>query len=280
MTTAAISSSPVSLGALLREWRQRRRLSQLALALEAGVSQRHLSFVESGRAQPSREMVLRLAEELDLPLRERNRLLLAAGLAPAFPARELTDPALDAARAAVELVLRGHEPYPALVVDRHWTLVSANAMLPPLLAGVDVALLQPPVNVMRLALHPGGLAPRIENWAEWRAHLLARLGRQADASGDAALLALLEELRGYPAPEATRRLPAPPPTAEHGGVFVPLRLATDAGTLSLISTTTVFGTAVEVTVAELTLECFYPADAASAGLLRALAERNLPSASG
>lgn len=269
MTAPVLSPSAPSPGALLREWRQRRRLSQLALALRADVSQRHLSFLESGRTRPSREMVLHLAEQLELPLRERNRLLLAAGFAPAFAERALDDPALHAARAAVELVLRGHEPYPALVVDRHWTLVSANGALAPLVAGVAPALLQPPVNVLRLSLHADGLAPRVENLAEWRVHLLDRLRRQVDASGDAVLLELLTELSGYPRPEL-RRGAAPISTLAHGGVLVPLRLATDAGVLSLISTTTVFGTAVEVTLSELTLECFYPADAASAALLRNL----------
>src|SRR6185436_13787809 len=168
------------IGDHLREWRQRRRLSQLDLALEADISARHLSFLETGRAQPSRDMVLHLAERLEVPLRERNLLLVAAGFAPVFPERPLADRALQPARKAVELVLAGHEPYPALAVDRHWTLVAANKAVAPLLAGVDATLLKPPVNVLRLSLHPKGLARRIANLAEWRAHLLARLRRQIE----------------------------------------------------------------------------------------------------
>src|SRR6187431_170949 len=189
-----------SVGDLLREWRQRRRMSQLDLALEAEISTKHLSFLETGRAQPSREMVLRLAEQLDVPLRERNVLLVAAGYAPVFPQRSLADPALQTARKAVDLVLKGHEPYPAIAIDRHWTLIAHNAVVPRLLAAADPSLLQPPVNVLRLSLHPNGLAPRIENLAEWRAHLLTRLRQQIDATADAELTKLLDELAAYPAP--------------------------------------------------------------------------------
>ena len=256
-----------SIGDHLREWRQRRRLSQLDLALDAEISTKHLSFLETGRAQPSREMVLRLAEELDVPLRERNVLLIAAGYAPVFAQRALDDPALQAARKAVELVLKGHEPYPALAVDRHWHLVAHNAAIPPLLASASPQLLKPPVNVLRLALHPQGLAPRIENLGEWRAHVIARLRQQIDATADAALMALLEELAAYPAPggaKATRMNVA----HDYGGVVVPLRFATEAGALSLFSTTTIFGTPVDVTLAELAIESFFPADAATAELLR------------
>ncbi len=192
--------APPPLGALLRAWRGRRGQSQLALALDAGVSQRHLSFVESGRTRPSRDLVLRLAAHLDVPLRERNRLLLAAGFAPLFAERPLADPALAAARAAVERGRAAHAPFPALAVDRRWTLVAANGALPRLLDGAAPALLAPPVNVLRLALHPDGLAPRIVNHAEWRAHLLERLRHQAAAAGDDALAALHDELQGYPAP--------------------------------------------------------------------------------
>lgn len=257
-------------GPLLRAWRERRRLSQLALALDAGVSQRHLSFVESGRSEPSRAMVLRLAEHLGVPLRERNRLLLAAGYAPAYAERPLADPALAAARAAVERVLAGHEPFPALAVDRHWTLVAANRAVEPLLAGVAPALLAASVNVLRLSLHPDGLARRIVNYAEWRAHLLERLARQVAASGDARLVALAEELRGYPAPCAWAASDGARSDigANDGGIFVPLRLATDGGVLTLVSTTTVFGTPADVTLDELALECFFPADAATAERLR------------
>jgi transcriptional regulator with XRE-family HTH domain len=260
--------APLPVGTLLREWRQRRRLSQLDLAGEADISTRHLSFVETGRALPSREMVLRLAERLEVPLRERNRLLTAAGYAPMFGERGLDDPALAAAREAVELVLRGHEPYPALAVDRHWTLVSYNRSVRHLLAGLPADLLQPPVNVLRLSLHPQGLAPRIVNLGSWRAHLLTRLRQQVEASGDTTLAALAEELRGYPAP-------ADGPPARHAAeaaVVVPLQLATPGGLLSFISTTTVFGTPVDITLSELALETFFPADAATASALRQLAE--------
>jgi transcriptional regulator with XRE-family HTH domain len=262
------SLSRVPIGALLREWRQRRRLSQLDLALAAEVSTRHLSCLETGRAQPSREMVLRLAERLEVPLRERNRLLTAAGYAPMYAQRPLDDPALRAAREAVELVLRGHEPCPALAVDRHWTLVSYNRAVPPLLAGLPPALLQPPLNVMRLSLHPQGLAPRILNLAQWRTHLFARLRQQIAASGDATLAALLEELKGYPAPASQ----APESPVAEPAVVVPLQLASPAGTLSLISTTTVFGTPVDITLAELALETFFPADEATARALRRLGD--------
>ncbi|HYH44090.1 MAG TPA: helix-turn-helix domain-containing protein, partial [Thermoanaerobaculia bacterium] len=173
-------------------------MSQLHLALEAEISARHLSFVETGRAQPSRELLLHLAEHLDVPLRDRNALLLAAGYAPAFAERPLADPALDGARQAVDLVLAGHEPYPALAIDRHWTLLAANRAVPPLLAGIAPELLRPPVNVLRLSLHPGGLAPRIANLPEWRRHLLARLRRQVEVSADAGLAELLRELRDDP----------------------------------------------------------------------------------
>ncbi|QDZ29497.1 helix-turn-helix domain-containing protein [Noviherbaspirillum sp. UKPF54] len=254
-------------GEVLRHWRQRRRLSQLDLALDAEISTRHLSFMETGRSLPSREMVLRLAERLDIPLRERNTLLMAAGYAPLFPERKLDDPALQAARKAMELVLAGHEPYPALAIDRHWNLVATNKALAPLLAGVDPALLQPPVNVLRLSLHPQGVAPRIVNYREWRAHLFERLRHQIDVSGDPVLEDLMRELSAYPAPAGL----APQAQCEHqsyAGVVVPFQLMTPAGTLSFISTTTVFGTPLDVTLSELALESFFPADAQTAQALR------------
>ncbi len=252
-------------GDLLREWRQRRRLSQLELSLDAEISTRHLSFLETGRSQPSRDMVLRLAERLDVPLRDRNLLLHAAGYATVFPERPLDDPALRIARQAVDQVLAGHEPYPALAVDRHWTLIASNTATTRLLAGVDAALLQPPVNVLRMALHPSGMAPRTANLAEWRAHLLARLGHQIQVTGDPILARLQRELRDYPAPdEATHDV--------DGAAFVvPFRLITDAGTLAFFSTTTVFGTPVDVTLSELAVEAFYPADAATVDALRQMA---------
>lgn len=253
----------------LRSWRQRRRMSQLDLALEAQISQRHLSFVESGRSTPSREMVLNLAERLELPLRDRNILLQAAGYAPVFPERSLDDPALRAARAAVDLVLKGHEPFPALAIDRHWTLVAANAAVAPLLAGVaDPALLKPPLNVLRLSLHPHGLAPRIANLAEWRSHLLERLRHQIDLTGDAVLARLMHELSAYPETGAGAAVAARGPAPDYAGVVIPLRLVTDGGVLSFFSTTTVFGTPVDVTLSELAIEAFFPADDATAQALR------------
>jgi transcriptional regulator with XRE-family HTH domain len=249
----------------LREWRQRRRMSQLDLAVDAEISARHLSFVETGRSQPSREMVLRLAERLEVPLRERNILLAAAGYAPVFSERSLDDPVLEAARRAVDLVLKGHEPYPALAIDRHWTLLAANAAVAPLLTGAAPALLKPPVNVLRLSLHPDGLAPRIANLFEWRAHLVERLRRQVEASADPVLVDLLGELRGYPVPQARG---AGSPVGAYGGVVVPFRLATQAGVLSFFSTTTVFGTPVDITLSELALEAFFPADAETAQMLQ------------
>jgi transcriptional regulator with XRE-family HTH domain len=260
-------SARTPVGNLLREWRQRRRKSQLALACDADISTRHLSFIETGRAQPSREMVLHLAERLDVPLRERNVLLTAAGFAPVFEARALDDPTLGAARQAVDWILAAHEPFPALALDAHWTMLAANKAVTPLLAGVDAELLAPTVNVLRLSLHPRGLAPRIVNLAEWRTHLLARLQRQIDVTADPVLIALSGELRGYPTPIGVgTRVGAR--EAEQARVAVPLQLRTERGVLSFLSTTTVFGTPVDITLAELALESLFPADAATAAALR------------
>jgi transcriptional regulator with XRE-family HTH domain len=249
-------------GTLLRDWRQRRRLSQLDLALEAGVSTRHLSFVETGRSRPSPEMVLTLADQLQVPLRERNQLLLAAGYAPRYRARSLDDPDLAHVRAALGRVLAGHEPYPAIAIDRCWNLVMSNSALDPLLEGIAPELLVPPANALRLALHPDGLAPRILNFGEWRGHLLARITREVQLTGDPALAELHEELLGYPAPAGSA------PGAESpdaSAIMVQLRLATrDGGELTFFSTVTTFGTAVDVTLAELSVEAFFPADAATA----------------
>ena len=264
-TPQALNARP-SVGGLIREWRQRRRLSQLDFAVEAEISSKHLSFLETGRSQPSREMLLHLAELLEVPLRERNAMLIAAGFAPIFSERPLTDPALQRARSAIEQVLKGHEPYPALAIDRHWTLVASNAAVNPFLEGVDEALLKPPLNVLRLSLHPNGLAPRIVNLAEWRAHLFARLKRQIDVSADRVLMALADELMKYPAPKSTGREPRFDTTS----VVVPLQVATGGAVLSFISTTTVFGTPIDVTLSELAIEAFFPADDATAAILRAM----------
>lgn len=249
-------------GELLRDWRQQRRLSQLDLAVNADVSSRHISFVETGRSLPSREMLLHLAEQLDIPLRERNTLLVAAGYAPIYRATPLDDPAMRAALEAIDLVLAGHEPYPALAIDRHWMLVTANRAVAPLLEGIDPELLAPPLNVLRLSLHPDGLAPRIANLGQWRAHVLTRLQRQIDVSNDPVLIELRDELRAFPIDDTD--------SASVSGVplVVPLRLTTPSGPLSFISTTTVFGTAVDITLDELAIESFFPADAATAEVLR------------
>jgi transcriptional regulator with XRE-family HTH domain len=256
-----------SFGEQLRQWRQRRRMSQLDLAGEADISTRHLSFVETGRSAPSREMVLRLAERLDVPLRERNALLVAAGYAPMYRERPLDDPALAAAKEAVQLILRSHEPYPALAIDRHWNLLAANAMVAPLLADVDASLLQPPANVLRLSLHPKGLASRIVNLGQWRHHLFERLRQQIQATGDRDLQALQEELLRYPQPDDADETRL---EGEVLGIAMPLRLRTPGGILSFISTTTIFGTPVDVTLQELALETFFPADAFTGEALRAL----------
>jgi transcriptional regulator with XRE-family HTH domain len=244
-------------GDLLRTWRTRRRMSQLDLASEAEVSQRHLSFVESGRAAPSRDMVLKLSEHLDVPLRERNQLLLAAGFAPSYGERPLGDPSLDAARKAVDLVLKGHEPNPAIAVDRHWNMVAANASIAPFLEGVaDLKLLEPPVNVLRLSLHPKGLAPRIVNLAEWRAHLLERISRLIEVTGDPVLEALETELATYPGGVTKTRIVHD----ETSRIVHPLRIRAGDTVLSFISTITVFGTPLDVTLSELAIESFFPAD--------------------
>jgi len=259
-------------GYYLREWRRHRRMSQLDFALEAEISQRHLSFMESGRSTPSREMVHHLAERLDIPLRERNVLFLAAGYAPMFPERAIDDPALKPAREAIDLVLGGHEPFPALAVDRHWTLVAANKAVAPLLGGVtEASLLEPPVNVLRLALHPGGLAPHTANLPEWRAHLLERLRHQIWVTSDPVLSQLMAELSAYPDQAATPVRRLAPQQRDYAGVVVPLELVTEAGLLSFFSTITVFGTPIDITLSELALEAFFPANAETTTTLRQLA---------
>ena len=240
----------------MRQWRQRRRLSQLHLACDAGISTRHLSFVETGRSHPSREMLLHLSEQLEVPVRERNVLLVAAGYAPIFPERPLADPALAPARAAIDLILDKQQPYPAFALDRQWRIVASNAVLPELYDGVAPDLLQPPVNAMRLSLHPNGLAPRIVNLAEWRAHLLYRLRRQVELTADAALIDLLSEVNRYPAGGA-----GPIQTTQlENEIAVPFKIKVAGDILCFFSMTTVFGTAVDVMLSELVLELFFPAD--------------------
>ena len=256
-------------GAHLRHWRTHRRLSQLDLAQEAEVSTRHLSYVETGRAAPSREMVLRLAERLEVPLRERNALLVAAGFAPMYRQRSLDDPAMAAARRAVDLVLKGHEPFPALAVDRHWNLVAHNALVPLLMEGASPELLKPPINVLRLSLHPEGVAPRIANLSQWRVHLLERLQQQIAATGDAVLQSLHDELEAYPAPAVSHD--APVIDTALSAVAVPFQVVMPSGVLSFLSTITIFGTPVDVTLQELAVESFFPADEQTAAALTALA---------
>jgi transcriptional regulator with XRE-family HTH domain len=260
VTTAA----GVRVGQLLKDWRRRRHLSQLDLALDADVSARHLSFVETGRSRPSADMVLHLAERLQVPLRERNRLLLAAGHAPVFEQHALDDPEMAPVRDAIRLVLDGHEPYPALVVDGAWEMLAANRAVALLIEGVGPELLAPPLNVLRASLHPDGVAPRIVNLGEWRAYVFERLERQIAVSGDAALAALLDELRGYPGPDA-------PPNARHD-IAVPLRLSSSSGELTFISIVATFGTAVEITASELSIESFFPADEQTADAVRSYVE--------
>jgi len=262
-----MTTAQASIGDLVRSWRQRRRLSQLELATTAEISQRHLSFMESGRAMPSREMVLRLARYLEIPQRERNTLLVAAGFAPIYRERPLSDPALASVRAMIERVLRGYEPYPALAIDRHWKMLMANAAVAPLLEGIASSLLAEPVDVLRLSLHPEGLAPRIVNYDEWREHLLARLASQLAASGDPVLSAMIQELSAYPPPTPPRNKTTAR-DATLASIAVPLELMVGDRVLRFISMTTVFGTPMDVTLSELAIESFLPADAETAAALR------------
>ena len=241
-------------------------MSQLDLSIETGISTRHLSFVETGRSRPSPELILRLAEQLDIPLAERNTILLAGGHAPAYPRHELSDPELAPVRAAVRQILGGHSPYPAALVDQHWHLVEANPAIALFTSGAAAHLLTPPVNVLRLSLHPDGMAPRIRNLPEWRAHLLHRLRQQAAATNDSALADLHEELRGYPG--GGEVAPAADAVAS---VVVPLRYRHGDRELSFLSTTTLFGTPLDVTVSGLAIEAFFPADPATGEALHALA---------
>ena len=264
MSTAAVASSPV--GELLRDWRQRRRLSQLDLSLEASVSARHLSFVETGRSKPSRELLLHLAEHLDVPLRDRNAWLLAAGYAPLYREHTLDEPTMTPVRAALDKILSSHQPYPAVIVDRRWDLVAANdAALRVLTDGVDPSLLEGRINALRVSLHPDGMAPRIANLAEYSAHLLTRLHRQAALSGDRDLFALHEELRAYPGVVDDPTAAGDPAAM----LFVPLVLRRPGGDdLTFFSTLATFGTALDITLAELAIESFFPGDAATEAALR------------
>jgi transcriptional regulator with XRE-family HTH domain len=261
----SVVSTPAPVGELLRSWRQRRSLSQLELALEADVSARHVSFLETGRARPSRDMVIRLAEELQVPLRERNALLLAAGYAPVYTQRQLDAPEMRPVREAIDRFLRAHEPYPAVVVDRYHNLLASNDALELLLAGVAPELLEPPANGMRIALHPEGMAPRTLNLAEWSAHLLQRVRREAQSTGDPQLADLYDELVGYPGVHVS----AHHADVQPADIVLPLRVLDTDGTseLAFFNTLSTFGTAADITLAELGIEAFYPANAHTANRL-------------
>ncbi|MDV6287716.1 helix-turn-helix transcriptional regulator [Streptomyces sp. UP1A-1] len=269
MTALVSDTVPTAqgVGPLLRAWRERRRVSQLELALRADSSARHISFIETGRSRPSEEMVLRLAEHLDVPVRERNALLLAAGYAPHYPETPLDDPALDALREGMERLIRGYEPYPALVVDATYRVLAANRGILMLLDGLPEHLLQPPVNAMRLTLHPEGLAPRIRNLREWRGHLLEQMRRQIALHRSEPLRALYEEVAAYPVPEsgAGEELAEPVPY-----FALPMQIEHEGRTLSFISSISTFNTPMDVTVAELAIETLLPADPATVKYLHTL----------
>ncbi len=271
--TAAAAPAGKGVGPLLRAWRERRRVSQLELALRADSSARHISFVETGRSRPSEEMVLRLAEHLDVPVRERNSLLLAAGYAPHYPETPLDDPALDALREGLERLIQGYEPFPALVVDATYTVVAANRGITMLLDGVPESLLQPPLNAMRLTLHPEGMAPRIRNLGEWRGHLLAQMERQIALHRSEPLRALYEEVAAYPAPgTAYSGDDGDEPSPSVPYFALPMRIEHDGRVLSFVSSISTFNTPMDVTVSELAIETFLPADPATAKYLHALGD--------
>jgi transcriptional regulator with XRE-family HTH domain len=259
--------STPTLGVLLREWRRRRRMSRLDLACEADIPTKRLTLLEADRSQPSRPMVLHLAACLNVPLRDRNTMLAAAGFAPAFLERAFNEPALHLVRRSVETVLEAYDPNPALAVDRRWTLLAANRAVAHLFAGAEPSLLRPPVNILRLSLHPAGLAPRITNLAQWRAHITTRLRRQIDLGGDIVLSDLLEELRDYPGPRPAEAVD------DYNQIAIPFRLATIDGELSFFTTTTMFDTAVDITVSELAIKAFLPADAQTAETMRRIARQ-------
>lgn len=262
-------SQPIPFGLLLRRWRERRRMSQADLALAADSSTRHLSCLETGRSKPSREMVLRLAEILEVPLRDQNTLLLAAGLAPAFEERALAE--LGSARLAIDQVLQAHKPYPAFAVDRHWNVVLSNSALPQLYEGCSPDLLRRPVNAVRLILHPLGMAPRLVNFVEWRAHSIAILRQQLDANIDPVIGGLLSEVMSYPAPPGAAGVAAFDGPQRYA---TPIQIRTRLGTVSFITTNTIFGVPTDVTLSELSLEMFFPADADTVAIVRSMVEES------
>jgi transcriptional regulator with XRE-family HTH domain len=256
----ATASASLDVGSLLRKWRERRRLTQMEVALDAGISARHLSFVETGRSKPGRAMLLGVTECLGIPYRERNEILLAAGYAPAYPERSLDDPSLSPVRDALERILAAHEPYPAIVFDRGWNLVAANTAMSALAERADIApsLLEPPVNVLRVGLHPRGLAPYILNLAQWRSHFLGRLGQQMAITGDPELSALLDELTDYPGGDGEDTAQS---EMEASGVLGPMRVRVPGGgEWSFFGMFAGFDTPFEVTTSELALELLFPAD--------------------
>lgn len=264
--TTTTTPAPVPFGALLRQWRAHRRVSQLDLSSEAAISTRHLSFVETGRSRPSRDMVIRIAEHLDVPLRDRNQMLLAAGFAPVYPEHDLDAPEMASARTAVREVLAAHQPYPALAVDRTWNVVDVNAAVDVLTQVVSPTLLAAqPLNALRLTLHPDGMAPHIGNLDQWRAFVLGGLRRSAQARADTEMLALHDELAAYPHDGPDER----PISAQPGTVYVPLLLRVGAADLSFLAIIATFGTALDITLSELAIESFFPADAATAAYLHA-----------
>lgn len=247
------SQDKLSIGERLRVWRERRHVSQLTLALQSNVSSRHLSFVETGRSHAGRDLILRLANELDIPLRERNALLIAAGFAPVFAATAFDDAAFDSIRSIVDITLERHKPFPAYLIDRHWNVLRSNFAIPALYEGVSAELMRSPLNVVRLILHPDGMAPRVLNYSVWRSHFIALLRRQIDMTSDLRLEDLLREVLAYPAGKSAL---AP----EVDGPAVPLIVQTRLGRLSLIGATTVFGSPADVTLEEVALEVLHPAD--------------------
>jgi transcriptional regulator with XRE-family HTH domain len=253
---------PLAVGQQLRAWREQRGISQLDLALAAEVSARHLSFVETGRAQPGRELLLRLMAELQVPLRERNLALGVAGFAPVFQMCGYQHPSFDSIRAIIDAALERQKPFPAYVIDRHWNVVASNAALPELLEGVSATLLRPPINIVRIVLHPDGYGERLLNRPVWRARLLGQMRRQLRLSSDLALLALLEEALSYPQAE-----PADAMVEEHGPA-IPMQIQTRLGRLSFLSATTVFGSPADITLEEIALEMLYPADALTDEIVR------------
>ena len=260
--------STKTLGSLLRGWRQRRRMSQLDLACDAEISAKHLSFLETGRSRPSRQMLLHLAACLDIPLRARNILLGAAGFAPVFQERAFSEPELGMIRRNVDVFLTGLEPNPAMAMDRHWNLLTANRAMAYVLSGTESNLLRPIANVVRLMLHPAGLAPRIVNLGQWRNHIITRLRRQIDNSGDLVLMDLMEEVRDYP---IMRTVPA---ETDEATIAIPFRLATIDGILSFYFTTTSFNTPIDITLAELAVETLMPADMETARIMQQAARRD------